>query len=62
MHAELHAGTRVVIETRTGRMLTGEILSDYLPGHGFDFQPDVGHAIYIPASRLRSVDALPRLH
>ncbi len=56
--AVLAAGARVLVETRAGAMLTGEILSDYAPGFGFDFQPDVGNPIYLPASRLRYLEAL----
>jgi hypothetical protein len=55
---DLVAGTRVVIRTRTGATLAGEVRSDYRAGWGVDFQPDVGNAIYLPATRIRDVRPL----
>ena len=54
------AGTRVVVRTRSGAELAGEVRSDYRAGWGVDFQPDVGNAIYLPATRILDIRPLGR--
>jgi hypothetical protein len=50
--------TRVRVVTRVGSTLVGRVVSEYRPPRGVDFQPDVGHPIYLPSARILTVEAL----